>query len=151
MTLLSGRDITISDNKSIFIIFINIGVLLKSVLTFWEIDMLTTESSNSRSDHQYFGILDEEGYLIDATDWSPGFTERRAEEASVNLNEKHWLLIELLRDKYLRLGALPPMRTVCKTVGIDKIEIKKQFGSCLNFWKMAGLPNPGEEAKSYMN
>jgi len=98
-----------------------------------------------------YTIQDEEGYLIDPSDWNRSFTERRAREASIELTRKHWHLIEIIRDKYLRLGALPPMRSICKAVGFDKQELKQQFGSCLNLWKIAGLPNPGEEARAYMN
>lgn len=96
-------------------------------------------------------VLDEEGYLIDPSDWNQGFTEQRARDAGIQLIDQHWHLIEIIRDKYMRLGALPPMRSVCKSVGLDKQLLKQQFGSCLNLWKMAGLPNPGEEARAYMN
>ena len=113
--------------------------------------MLNLEQGTTALDQKKHEILDEEGYLIDAYSWDRSFTERRAEEANLTLTAQHWQLIELIRDKYLRLGALPPMRTVCKAVGIDKQTLKQQFGSCLALWKMAGLPNPGEEAKAYMN
>ena len=99
---------------------------------------------------QTYEILDEEGFLIDPSDWDRSFTERRASEQGVFLTDRHWSLIDLIRDKYLRLGSLPPMRTVCKSVGLNKYTLKRQFGSCLNLWKMAGLPHPGEEAKAYM-
>ena len=113
--------------------------------------MLNTQLKDSASHYQNVEILDEEGYLIDTYEWSREFTERQARQVNVELQDKHWALIELIRDKYLRLGALPPMRIVCKSVGIDRNDVKKQFGSCLNFWKIAGLPNPGEEARAYMN
>lgn len=96
-------------------------------------------------------ILDEEGFLIDPSDWTRAFTEQKAREANIQLNSKHWHLIEIIRDKYLRLGALPPMRTVCKAAGFGKHELKQHFGSCIKLWKIAGLPNPGEEAIAYMN
>ena len=113
--------------------------------------MLNAALSESGSRYQSYQLLDEEGYLVDAYEWTHEFTEQQAADAGLQLNAQHWQLIELLRDKYLRLGALPPMRTVCKSVGLDKQVLKSQFGSCLNLWKMAGLPNPGEEAKAYMN
>ena len=96
-------------------------------------------------------LLDEDGFLIDANTWTPTFSKRGALEIGVHLDERHWALIELIRDKYLRLGALPLMRTVCKASGFEKSELKLQFGSCLSLWKIAGLPNPGEEARTYMN
>jgi len=113
--------------------------------------MLNLEQVIKTLDQNKTEALDEEGYLIDAYSWDRSFTERRAKEANLTLTAQHWQLIELIRDKYLRLGALPPMRTLCKAVGIDKQVLKQQFGSCLALWKMAGLPNPGEEAKAYMN
>lgn len=113
--------------------------------------MLNALNTNSAVDYQTYQLLDEEGYLIDASEWNREFTQRKAAEYHLELTDKHWTLIEVIRDKYLRLGALPPMRTVCKSVGLDKYVLKQQFGSCLNLWKIAGLPNPGEEAKAYMN
>lgn len=113
--------------------------------------MLHTQLNESAIQFPRSEVLDEEGYLMDTYAWSREFTEQKASEANIELNDRHWALIELIRDKYLRLGSLPPMRSVCKSVGLDRKDVKQQFGSCLNFWKMAGLPNPGEEARAYMN
>jgi dissimilatory sulfite reductase related protein len=116
------------------------------------IKMLQAQTEKNNLDHlQNEQILDEDGYLIDPDAWTQSFTVLRAEEVGIELAHQHWHLIEIIRDKYLRLGALPPMRSVCKSAGLDKRELKQQFGSCLNLWKMAGLPNPGEEARAYMN
>lgn len=113
--------------------------------------MLQALQNDTHLGHQPYERLDDEGYLVDPNEWTQAFTEKQALEMGLHLSDKHWQLIELIRDKYLRLGALPPMRTVCKSVGLDKALLKHQFGSCLNLWKIAGLPNPGEEAKAYMN
>jgi tRNA 2-thiouridine synthesizing protein E len=43
------------------------------------------------------------------------------------------------------------MRRVCKANGLQKEEIKSMFGSCRAIWRIAGLPHPGEEAKTYMS
>lgn len=113
--------------------------------------MLNSISYIGQAETRSRQLLDEEGFLIDAEDWDRGFSQKRANEKGVILSNKHWQLIELIRDKYLRLGSLPPMRTVCRSVGLNKQELKLQFGSCLDLWKIAGLPNPGEEARAYMN
>ena len=113
--------------------------------------MLNLDQGRSALDQHRYQAVDEEGYLIDPGTWDRSFTERRADEAGLILTAQHWQLIDLIRDKYLRLGALPPMRTVCKAVGLDKHALKRQFGSCLALWKISGLPNPGDEAKAYMN
>jgi len=94
--------------------------------------------------------LDEGGFLINPHDWAPSFSEVRAAEINILLTKKHWELIKLIRYKYLALGALPTMRSVCKKTGFEKHELKEQFGSCLFLWRLAGLPDPGEEAKTYM-
>ena len=94
-------------------------------------------------------LQDDEGFLLDAETWTVTYSELRAAEIGVELDHRHWALIDLIRDKYLRLGALPLMRSVCKASGFEKSELKQQFGSCLTLWKIAGLPNPGEEAKAY--
>ncbi len=113
--------------------------------------MLTIEGLSNVNQQPTNEILDEDGFLIDPSAWDRSFTELRAMQSGITLSDKHWLLIDLIRDKYLRLGALPPMRSVCKKIGLHRQVLKDQFGSCLNLWKMAGLPNPGEEAKTYMN
>jgi len=102
-------------------------------------------------DSENYVIIDKQGYLIDPSDWSRSFTQGRAREAGIELHARHWRLIETIREKYLSLGALTPLRSICKAVGFDKHELKQQFGSCLNLWKIAGLPDPGEEARAYMN
>ena len=70
-------------------------------------------------------VIDEEGYLLDPSDWSRAFTQGRARAADIELSARHWQLIEIIRDKYLRLGSLPLMRLVCKAAGFEK-QIKKQ-------------------------
>ncbi len=42
------------------------------------------------------------------------------------------------------------IRNVCQKAGIDRAEVNELFGYCLVAWRVAGLPNPGEEAKSYL-
>jgi len=113
--------------------------------------MLNINVSTTTTAHRCYQLLDAEGFLIDPYDWSPAFTEARAAERQLELTEKHWQLISLIRHKYLILGAIPPMRSVCKAIGFEKHELKEQFGSCLDIWRLAGLPYPGEEAKTYMS
>ena len=96
-------------------------------------------------------ITDEEGFLINAEDWSPLFAEKTLGLAPDSLGNGQLKVIYFIRDKVLRLGALPPMRTVCKSSGLDKVELKQSFGSCAQLWKAAGLPNPDDEIRAYMN
>ena len=112
--------------------------------------MLQVQFSSSQAEPAVDWLLDSDGFLLDPNDWMPEFTEQHAAREGIELTQNHWQLIEIIRDKYLRLGALPPIRSVCKSSGLDRYQLKSQFGSCLNLWKMAGLPYPGDEAIAYM-
>ena len=67
------------------------------------------------------------------------------------LGATQWLIIDFVRDKYFRLGAMPPMRNMCRKLGVEPEAVKKSFGTCRQLWQVAGLPNPGGEALSYMS
>ena len=96
--------------------------------------------------------LDEDGFLIDRRLWNRDLAQQLATDAGVGqLGPTQLLIIDYVRDKYFRLGALPPMRNLCKKVGVDRDAVKKSFGTCRDLWRIAGLPNPGPEALSYMS
>jgi TusE/DsrC/DsvC family sulfur relay protein len=96
--------------------------------------------------------FDEDGFVADPADWTQTLAECIAElEGISDLNAKHWEIIHLVRDRYFSLGALPVMRLVCRAVGLDPHKAHQMFSSCRSLWRIAGLPNPGEEAKAYMN
>jgi tRNA 2-thiouridine synthesizing protein E len=46
---------------------------------------------------------------------------------------------------------MPPPRIVCRRLDIQGYDIKAMFGSCLTVWLISGLPDPGDEAKNYIN
>lgn len=96
--------------------------------------------------------FDEDGFLCDAGSWDARVAERLAElEGVAPLQAAHWRVIRFVRDRYLRLGAIPPMRRICRSSELSREEVKTLFGGCLQVWRIAGLPNPGEEAKAYLS
>jgi dissimilatory sulfite reductase related protein len=96
-------------------------------------------------------LFDEDGFIVDPALWSEQTGRYIAEIRGIGpLNSDHWTVLHFLRDRYLRLGAIPPMRRICRSSALSRNDIKSLFGSCLEVWRIAGLPNPGEEAKSYM-
>jgi tRNA 2-thiouridine synthesizing protein E len=102
-------------------------------------------------DNQPLVCFDEDGFMLEPANWTEGTASMIAEIDGVgSLRTEHWRAIHFLRDRYLRLGAIPPVRNICRNSTLSKEEIKKLFGSCLEIWRIAGLPNPGEEARSYM-
>jgi len=96
--------------------------------------------------------FDEDGFLSESENWTPSLAEDLARQAGLSeLTAKHWEVIHYVRERYFSLGALPVMRLVCRAVGLDRNKAHQLFSSCKSLWRIAGLPNPGEEAKSYMN
>lgn len=95
--------------------------------------------------------FDEDGFLVDQEPWCEATSDLIADLEGVGpLSESHWAVIRFVRDRFLRVGQIPPMRHICRGVELDKKAVKQLFGGCLQMWRVAGLPNPGEEAKAYM-
>jgi tRNA 2-thiouridine synthesizing protein E len=97
-------------------------------------------------------IFDDAGFLIDHRLWNEAMARELAREEGVGeLGDQHWPILNHIRDRYLSLGTLPNMRLVCRATGIPRHKIHHLFGGCLSIWRIAGLPDPGEEAKSYLS
>lgn len=51
---------------------------------------------------------DKNGYLVNIEDWSEDVARAMAEHEGVSLTDKHWDLINFLRDEYLNNGGNQP-------------------------------------------
>lgn len=95
--------------------------------------------------------IDADGFMQDPMLWTERIATTIARlDGLQDLTDTHWQVIGYLRDHYLRYGTLPVMRHVCLTLHQDRHCIDELFHSPREAWRIAGLPNPGEEAKSYM-
>lgn len=82
--------------------------------------------------------------------WSEKHAEELAREFGVGrLTESHWRIIHTLRNHFVQYGALPPMRFACDISRMDPHCVSQLFHSPQEAWRIAGLPDPGEEAQSY--
>ena len=114
--------------------------------------MNTEATALSRSFATLALLFDEDGFLVDPDQWTQELSSQLADASGLGeLTPRQWATIAFIREKYLRVGALPPMRRVCKKLNMSKAEIKALFGGCRQLWRIAGLPNPGEEARTYMD
>ncbi len=96
--------------------------------------------------------FDLDGFLAEPARWTPALAEQIAgQEGLAALGERHWRVIRLVRERYFAIGALPVMRLICRAAGIEPGQAHDLFRSCRSLWRIAGLPDPGEEAKAYMN
>jgi tRNA 2-thiouridine synthesizing protein E len=98
------------------------------------------------------GAFDADGFLAEPAAWTPAVAAAVARLDGLDaLTAKHWEVIGLVRGRYYARGALPVMRLICRAAGLDRDNAHRLFSSCRSMWRIAGLPNPGEEAKTYMN
>ena len=57
------------------------------------------------------------GFLANVSDWSEGLAEAMAKAEGIELTEKHWDVINYLRDEYLNNGGNQPnTRTIIKAM-----------------------------------
>jgi len=60
----------------------------------------------------------ERGYLVDTGDWTPAIAEEIAATESLTLTEKHWDLINYLREEFFDNNENQPNeRHMCKAMG----------------------------------
>ncbi len=97
--------------------------------------------------------FDEDGFLKDPECWNEDIARGIAKhDGTAYLTDQHWCVIRTLREHYFAHGTLPYMRHVFHLNHLDDLCYNTLFGhSCREAWRIAGLPNPGEEAKTYMD
>ncbi len=97
-------------------------------------------------------LFDEDGLVRDFSLWSEALAEAIAQEVGIGpLSAAHWRIVRAMREHYAKLGVAPAMHRVCHDAGIERQQVNELFGHCLVAWRVAGLPNPGEEGKAYLS
>ncbi len=90
-------------------------------------------------------------FMDDPGRWSRSVARELADREQIGpLSDDHWRVIEYLRDHYLANGTLPVMKHICRELELDEGCIGRLFVNPEIAWRIAGLPDPGEEAKAYM-
>lgn len=96
--------------------------------------------------------FDESGFLADPTLWSRDVAQQIANQDGLGpLTKPQWQIIYFLRENYIESHALPPMAHVCRVLGIEPHGVDHLFHSEKEAWRVSGLPDPGEEAKTLMS
>lgn len=99
-----------------------------------------------------FPSLDEDGLILNPEQWNESVAVELAHSLGIKeLSPDHWLVINTLRNYYFEFGVAPAMKNVCRQHKKSKLWVHDLFSTCLNAWRISGLPNPGEEAKSYLS
>jgi sulfur relay (sulfurtransferase) DsrC/TusE family protein len=96
-------------------------------------------------------IFDEDGFLIDPAMWSESLADRIAQNDGLGeLSELQIGLLHALRREFAKNGTVMALSHVCHLTGQSADCMQHLFPSPREAWRVAGLPNPGEEAKSYL-
>jgi TusE/DsrC/DsvC family sulfur relay protein len=89
--------------------------------------------------------LDREGFLARPEQWSREMAgEIAAENGIEELGERHWMVIDFMRNAYLQNGTAPSIRTLGKASGVPIKELYQLFpkGPAKLAAKIAGIPKP---------
>ncbi|MGJ0515127.1 MAG: TusE/DsrC/DsvC family sulfur relay protein [Methylomicrobium sp.] len=93
----------------------------------------------------------DQGFLVNASDWSEAVAVKMAEANRIELSPAHWEIIRFIRNYYLEFKHLPNARVftkaVAKSLGEDKGNsryLHQLFpdGPLKYACKLAGLPKP---------
>ena len=96
--------------------------------------------------------FDEYGLLIDPQHWTPELARELAHTDGIGeLTGDHWAFINSLRAYYRRFHVPPSAHRICHDLKLERGSGHALFHTCLEAWRIAGLPDPGEEAKTYLS
>ena len=94
---------------------------------------------------------DEEGYLVNLTDWNKDVANYIAKTENIEMTEQHWEVIDFLRKYYDEFQIAPAVRVLTKAIG-KKLGPEKgnsqylyelfPYGPGKQACKVAGLPKP---------
>jgi len=94
---------------------------------------------------------DEEGYLVDLSDWTEEIALELAKSESLEMDDSRWEVVNFLREYYEEYQIAPAVRVLTKAIGKklgkDKGNSKYlyelfPYGPGKQACKIAGLPKP---------
>lgn len=102
-------------------------------------------------DEDAFTVYDN-GFLTDPYAWNEGVAAEIAAEIGIGpLGEQQMQMLILCRRHFFATGSVPPAQIICRELDLGEDCLDQMFGGPLNAWRIAGLPDPGEEARTYLD
>ncbi|HIL03768.1 MAG TPA: TusE/DsrC/DsvC family sulfur relay protein [Candidatus Thioglobus autotrophicus] len=96
--------------------------------------------------------LDNEGYLTEPNQWNREVAIELATEENLELNDEHWIVLDLMRDFYKENGVASDVRHIFKQLGVDLDISKKEakaklfslfpYGYVQQACKISGMRRP---------
>ncbi len=94
---------------------------------------------------------DEEGYIVNLSDWDENVANELAKEEGIDMSSNHWEVVNFLREYYDEYQIAPAVRVLTKAIG-KKLGPEKgnskylyelfPYGPAKQACKIAGLPKP---------
>ncbi len=89
--------------------------------------------------------VDAEGFLQKPDQWNEEIAAEIARESGIpRLTDRHWAVVRYMRDRFLRTGSAPSIRTLGKESGVEIKELYQLFpkGPAKLAAKIGGIPKP---------
>lgn len=88
---------------------------------------------------------DPEGFLLDHSQWTEQLAGEIARENGIpELSDRHWQVVNFMRNTYIQTGSAPSIRSLGKLSGVPIKELYELFpkGPAKLAAKIAGIPKP---------
>ena len=89
--------------------------------------------------------FDMDGFMTDPSLWNEEVATAIAKDEGIEeVSDKHWQIVKFIRDYWKEHDLAPPVRLICKDVGVSIREIYRLFtsGPARGACRVAGLPKP---------
>jgi len=89
--------------------------------------------------------FDEEGFMTDHTQWSDEIARAIAREEGIDeLTERHFIVLNFMRQEYKEKGTGPSLRKLKNESGVGTKELYQLFpkGPAKKAARIAGIPKP---------
>ncbi|MBF0172748.1 MAG: TusE/DsrC/DsvC family sulfur relay protein [Magnetococcales bacterium] len=101
----------------------------------------------------YRPLCDEDGFSLPEVAWNEDLAIAMASEDHLpKLSDQQLQFLHTLRNYYDHFRFVPLERYACRATALADDCVQDLFqGNMREAWRLAGLPNPGEEANTYMS
>jgi TusE/DsrC/DsvC family sulfur relay protein len=89
--------------------------------------------------------VDAEGFLTNPEQWNAEIARAIAAQHGIpELTDRHWLVVEFMRERYLASGSAPSIRALGKESGVPVKELYELFpkGPAKLAARIGGIPKP---------
>ncbi|NJN84471.1 MAG: TusE/DsrC/DsvC family sulfur relay protein [Caldilineaceae bacterium] len=89
--------------------------------------------------------FDAEGFMTDPNEWTPEIASALAQEEGIDpLTDRHWIVINFVRDEFAKSGQSPTLRAISKQSGVETKELYALYpkGPAKKVARIAGLGKP---------